>query len=172
MLWWSWRRPDAAALDGLFGVLGAGTGLGPAVLALARRVERPVGVGRALRLAAVAGLPEGEAAALGPEALSLHRCLAHGAGREERFVRAVLALDRQRRRNRADPRLWPVAERLRLFDPEGLALACSHDRVLAALADRVRAEAMAVLRAAGEDPALLALRAWGLRRPAPTSNCG
>lgn len=167
MGWWLWRRP-AVAPDELVGRLGAGPA--PAVLGLARHVERPVRVGPALRLAAVAGLSEGEANAIG--APGLHRRLHQGAGREERFVRAVVALDRQRRRNRADPRFWTVAERLGLFDPQGLALVCSHDRVLVALADRVRAEALALLREAGDEPALLALRAWGVRRPAPTSHCG
>lgn len=164
---WLWRRRDVAA-DELVGFLGAGSA--PAVLGLARRVERPVRVGLALRLAAVSGQSEGEAARVG--APDLHRRLHHGAGREERFVRAVVALDRQCRRNRADPRFWTAAERFGLFDPQGLALACSHDRVLAALADRVLAEALALLREAGDDPALLALRAWGVRRPAPTIHCG
>ncbi|NYZ15050.1 hypothetical protein HL658_21100 [Azospirillum sp. RWY-5-1] len=164
---WLWRRRDEAA-DDLVGMLGAGAV--PAVLGLARRVEWPVRAGRALRLVAVAGLSEREAAGIG--ALGLHRRFHQGAGREERFVRAVVALDRQRRRNRADPRFWTEAERFGLFDPQGLTLACSHDRVLAALADRVRAEAWAVLRGAGDDPALLALRAWGVRRAAPTIHCG
>lgn len=164
---WLWCRRVVTA-DELVGMLGAGAA--PAVLGLARRVERPVRVGPAVRLAAVAGLSEGEAAGIG--ALGLHRRLHQGMGREERFVRAVVALDRQRRRNRADPRFWTEAERFGLFDPQGLTLACSHDRVLAALADRVRAEALAALRRAGDDPALLALRAWGLRRAAPTIHCG
>lgn len=164
---WLWRRRDVA-VDELVGMLGAGAV--PAVLGLARRVEWPVRAGWALRLVAVAGLSEGEAVRVG--ALGLHQRLHRGTGRTERFVRAVVALDRQRRRNRADPRFWTEAERFGLFDPQGLTLDCSHDRVLAALADRVLAEALAALRRAGDDPALLALRAWGVRKAAPTIHCG
>lgn len=136
------RRP--APLDEAFAALGAGQGIAAAIVLLARRLDHPLPVGRCL---ALAGRPDAEPQPSNDPAV--------------RFIRALRALDRQRCRSRGDPRLWLPGERRRLFLRETLVGRCAHDRVLAALADRVVAEAVARLLAVGDNPARLALEAMG-----------
>lgn len=104
-----------------------------------------------------------------PEPAEVVRALAPWLRRaDRRSLDAVAALHRHRRLSLGDARLWSAAERRRLFDPATLARPCAHDPVLAVLADRVFLDAVARLRAAGDDPALLALEALSSARRNPT----
>ncbi|MBL8835779.1 MAG: hypothetical protein JNL66_06015 [Alphaproteobacteria bacterium] len=90
-------------------------------------------------------------------ALAQSSCSAAACSREARLVRVLARMHEQLRCNRSDPRAWTETARRRVFDPDWLVRPCAGDRVLAAAAHLVWRQAVARLRGAGDDVALLAL---------------
>jgi hypothetical protein len=89
-----------------------------------------------------------------------------GSGPEARLARLVLRMSEQAGLNARPPATWTPAERRRVFDPDWLVRPAAGDPALAGAAEALWRAAARALRAAGHDPAALALAAMGAV-PAP-----